>query len=1156
MAAWTDSQRNAVFTADRSLVVSAGAGSGKTRVLVGRYVHLIECHMADLGEIVAITFTDKAATEMKARVWAEMAARERAARGNPAEAARWREFTRRLSSQARISTIDSFCARLVRDNPMEAGVDPQFAVADPVDAPTLRRQACLDCMDSMVAAGDRDIADLVSEHGVKAVADAIERAYDRMRTTGRSAQSFVRLTAGAAAEVAISASDDGAAEQEIAGHVRAAEAVARACEQLDARYRRLKGNGAVLDFTDIELAARDMLRSSTAGAKVRAGIKFVMVDEYQDTNELQHEIVSLLAGTPPANRIFIVGDVKQSIYGFRGAQVDVFRTAMEGARRRGGEWCIETLGKNFRSVRPLVEFTNAVFGPALGPVLWNSDAEAVREAHPGATRHAELHVITHGKGQTATAGKAEAELVARRIAHMVGCGERLISVEEGAEGTAGSRAPRYRDIAILLRKSTDIKLFEAELRAAGVPYYVVAGRGFHDRPEIQTLMCMMTAVADGRDALALAATLRHPVFGLSDSSLVRLVRAGGDLCSGFVNAGAADWAAPGDEDSLDEADTLAWARQCIGRLRAMAGRLGPAQMVRAILDHTGFEAYVAAGDGGRQAVGNIEKLLRMADERGKAGFGLLEFVASLRQAEADNVREPEAAMAAEDADVVTLMTVHKSKGLEFPVVFVPQLCRRAGSSSSGSAILVSDRLGIAVKPSSDEKIDATAYGAAVKADIERAEREESMRTLYVAATRASDYLVLTSNMQLSPKEAGDTSLSQAKEWLTPFAKALSSCMENQAMPGGTVIPAGCKAAMSIVGNASAAAILVTVTPLGIGACAGGACADLLTPRPAGAVSSPAPVPPGADHVPPAHTAPRAEPPMLAMPAPPAAAVGAASVSALMCLDRCRQWYLYEHVLGLGRIGSSFMPAAVGGRVAWLNASQRGQVVHAVCQRARTPEEAAKALRRELSAFGLTDKARSEMEARLSPMIARFLASPEARLGGVWEQPFLFALGGTVVSGVMDLVIPGAAGDVTIVDLKTNAIEEHEVEAAAEDYRVQMQAYALAAHRGMGAGRVSTVLHFLHPDRRSPMEFGEEEFAAAEESLAALARQAVACTLDTAPPVKSHHCRTCYYSQLCWGDKGPAGDGGSSGARKGAAYEDYGRDDDYEAALPDDYGDSL
>ncbi|MGB4338048.1 MAG: UvrD-helicase domain-containing protein, partial [Bacillota bacterium] len=143
MGKWTPAQERAVFETHRSMVVSAGAGSGKTRVLVGRYMHLIESRMADVDEIVAITFTDKAAAEMKARVWAEMAAREAAARasGDEEQARRWHYLARRLSTHARISTIDSFCARLVRENPLEAGVDPEFAVLDPAEGPALLRDA-------------------------------------------------------------------------------------------------------------------------------------------------------------------------------------------------------------------------------------------------------------------------------------------------------------------------------------------------------------------------------------------------------------------------------------------------------------------------------------------------------------------------------------------------------------------------------------------------------------------------------------------------------------------------------------------------------------------------------------------------------------------------------------------------------------------------------------------------------------------------------------------------------------------------------------------------------------------------------------------------------------------------------------------------------
>lgn len=1112
-----------MFETHRSMVVSAGAGSGKTRVLVGRYMHLIESRMADVDEIVAITFTDKAAAEMKARVWAEMAAREAAARasGDEEQARRWHYLARRLSTHARISTIDSFCARLVRENPLEAGVDPEFAVLDPAEGPALLRDASLECLSKMVEEGDADISQLVADFGVGAVAEAIEKVYDKVRSTGRTPAYFADLT-----EKAVQTCDDEHGDE----HVRRAKAVARACERLEKVYWRLKGNGAVLDFTDMELAAYRLLSSTAAGLRVRQSIKFVLVDEYQDTNELQDRLVSLLAGTPPSNRLFVVGDVKQSIYGFRGAQVKVFQRAMEEAERDVAIWSLTTLDCNFRSVRPLVDLANAVFRPPLKG-LWTSDASSARPAAPSARYHAELHLVSHARGETDAAAEAEAEMVASRIAAMVLRGEQLVC-EVDLSGSVRTRAPRYRDIAVLLRKTTDVKLFEKALSRHGVPYYVVAGRGFFARPEVKMLVCMIRAVCDPHDDLSLAAVLRHPVFGLSDESLLRLALEGGGVASGFEKADAEAWRRQIGED---EADKLAWAQSCLGMLRAMAGRLGTVQLLRKIIEITGFDAYVAGDNMGEQAVANIDKLLRLAHKHALAGLGPLEFAQEMEDFAEDNAKEPEAALAEEEADVVTVMTVHKSKGLEFPVVFVPQLCREGPKQRP--KILLSETYGIACPVSSDMKLQETDYGKLVLDDIKQTEKEEALRTLYVAATRASDYLVLTSNMKGDP--CPGSLKKNAQEWLVPFAETLACCLqeredalcasaprtdgpEREALrPQGTAPWAG----VAVVGaDPEAPRVLVTMTPLaeaehGVEAmwrCAAGGS------------------PVGEEVALARDSAPDGKPPLVA-PIHQVAPIPSISVSALMCLSRCPRWYVYEYVLGLSRV-SGFEGEGEG--LETMSASLRGQIVHEVCRRARTEQEAREALRHELDSLGVSGDSRAAMEEKLLPLVRAFLKSPEARAEGYREQPFLLALGHTVVAGIMDYVAYHDHGAV-VVDLKTNAITEGEAEMVAEDYRVQMKAYALAAHRGFGVDHVTAELHFLAPDVRVPMEFGPEEFEKAEQELARLVELAATCTLQSTSPKRSRHCDTCYYAPLCWGQEGE---------RSRAGLDEDEPEDPYEAAV--------
>ena len=1194
MSEWTPAQGRAVYNTDRSMVVAAGAGSGKTRVLVGRYIHLLESGLAGLDEIVAITFTEKAATEMKGRVWSAIVQRQAEAEARGEESERWRDLSRRLAGQARISTIHSFCARLIRDYPLEAGVDPHFAVLEPLDARKLISQASMEAIDDLIRSGDRNMQRLIADFGVSRVAGGIAQVYEKARGTGRPFHEFARTSASnirrcagiarqslagewgdiAAALVSAGVDEDllGALDwdsprfideflelhstaqpvrkvvtqtelnkirervQETAANwihadmmAATVDTIVEACSRLDAAYLRLRGDGAAIDFTGLELAARNLLRDTDAGERVRRQIKYVMVDEYQDTNSLQNEIVMFLVGDPPGNRLFIVGDVKQSIYGFRGAEVEVFRGAMDRAGGSGGHVGLENLGKNFRSIDPLVELTNTVFSGTLQEI-WSEDADAFRSMPETSSPRTELHVVTHGKSELPSASLAEADLVASRIARMVEDGEQLVCEHDRETGElVGTRPVRYRDIAVLLRTTSRLESFEAALDRRNVPYYVVDGRGFYGRPEVAWIMNMLRAVDDPFDDAALAAVLRHPVFGLSDESLLRLALAG-SVSQAFSGAVAA-----GDEwgGGAEEGAKLARAQECMESLRQLAGRLSPDEMIQAILEATWFEPYLALTADGPKAIGNVAKLVDMAREASRSALAVREFIEMIELAATDDAREAEAALVEEEADVVTVMTVHKSKGLEFPVVIVPELNRATGRRNWPLFEFAAE-MGIAVPISPEMRCRDTIFGSEVVDELKCAEDEESMRCLYVASTRASDYLVLTSTLKASCDLA---SLDEAPEWLGPYGQAVGAALaRGAAVDGASEVAAsievapGPGAVLDRLDGAEAAdeaeKEIQHIVPLG----PGGKSSMLVRMVPlASYVWDPGEEAAGQGQIEPGARAsnwpdmiPESEF-RLVGPVEAMADIDdpfQVSVSALMCLDRCPRWYVYEYVLGLSRVQGSLIAPSFGEEVeVRLNAAQRGSVVHHVCQWARDEKHAKALLGKQLyEVYGLRGDALASAEEELWPLICNYLVSPEASADGRREQAFLLDLGAAVVSGIADYIAIDDDKSGTVVDLKSNRLNEEGIELAARDYRTQMDAYALAAHRGLGAERVTAVLNFLHPNVRVALEYGEEGLAEAEERLRQLAERAGRCSLESTEPELSRHCRVCYYSRMCWPGK--------------------------------------
>jgi ATP-dependent helicase/nuclease subunit A len=513
--------------------------------------------------------------------------------------------------------------------------------------------------------------------------------------------------------------------------------------------RRRRGEN-LATFDDLLVRCRNLLRADPAvAARYRAELCALLVDEYQDVDPIQDEIVAILAEDgAPGPELFMVGDEKQSIYRFRGADVRVFN------RKRNPAPAPAPLRYNRRSVRPIVEFVNLVAACAMRPgaeptppyrIAWS---EAHRLVHQRAEPHSapalELIVAPHGSA-VGERRELEAAAIAARIVALVANRELL---PESAADVDTPRPACFGDIAILLRSFENVAIYERALRAAAVPYYTVKGRGFYGSPEVLDLAALLAAIANPHDSLALAAALRSPLFGLSDQCLLELalhleaIRAGGrpapPLSVLFDDADEEfDWL------GVERGKAIA-ARDALVELRAMRERSSLTAILERALDLTHFEAVELGLDDGRQRAANVRKLLEMARGfQSRRFFGLDEFVAHLRRLVADEPREPQAQIAAEHEDVARLMTIHQAKGLEFPVVFVADLGRKPPPLtlepllSPVDGLLIRDTAGPGDDPLPNPLIDE--YRNAVRDE----ESAEAARILYVAITRARDRLILS-----------------------------------------------------------------------------------------------------------------------------------------------------------------------------------------------------------------------------------------------------------------------------------------------------------------------------------------------------------------------------------------------------------------------------
>jgi len=779
-------RRRALEDLDTTLLVEAGAGSGKTTLLLGRIVALLRSGRARLSEIAAITFTEKAATDLKLRLRGEL------------ERAGLAEALRELES-ARIGTIHAFVAGLLRERPVEAGVDPGFTVADPLAARLLQDAAWEAWLpEALAEPGAAEPVREALERGVglerlRALAYALveerdhlaglpppaphpeppealnadaraiiarlearardgardpdDRAVGAIATLGAWAQQTAALPAPeqvrallASAPLPPRADRLGnqarwrdrtalaACRTELAAlraRVEAARAVRRHnlvaalagwAAGFARAYEARKARAGCLDFMDLLLRARDLVRDRPDVRRdFQQAIRYLLVDEFQDTDPLQLETVLLLADGAPPGSLFVVGDPKQSIYRFRRADIETYEAARARLERAGA---VLTIRANFRSAAEILDAVNAVFEGVMVPPPEGCYQPAYVPLEPSPRTRSGRAPVVLALANDAPPPTSIAEAADQEA--------RMLAAYLRREADAGRL--RHGEVALLFRAMTAVAVYEDALRAAGVPFRTVGGRHYYDRSEVGWTIAALAAIEDPHDAVALVGALRSPFFGVSDEALARFHAAGGEFCYLRPLPPAAD---PGLRD--------AW--RLLGALHRERNALAPPAVVERLLTETQVVAAYALEPHGEARVANLLKVLDTA--RALEATGALTFrglVRWLRDRGAARYEEEESALDADDA--VRLMTIHKAKGLEFPVVVVPDLGREAAwrapivlaDRQSGRLALNLGRAG----ESALTTLDWVETEAREQARVDA----EALRLLYVALTRAERLLVL------------------------------------------------------------------------------------------------------------------------------------------------------------------------------------------------------------------------------------------------------------------------------------------------------------------------------------------------------------------------------------------------------------------------------
>jgi ATP-dependent helicase/nuclease subunit A len=1294
-------QKTAAHTLDRHLSVTAGPGAGKTFVLVERYLEILRTQKVSVDNIVAITFTNRAANEMRERVRTTIDDLLRVTKGD--ERKRWLRHKRALEG-AVITTIHGLCSRLLHEFPVEANIDPQFVLLDEHQAVMLLEAAVEESLTSAIHHGHEKIVQLTQGFGRSALARALLELYWKYRGEGLSLGTIEKLSAAnhatesdytaalkeldmaMAALISVRGLSRGAEERRfkiaqgwpalrailaqppnertIGAYCQAIEdlrewrpsrgkgttaavervdellwgaksgervrgkvptlgfdllardyalALLKLLREIDDRLDDEKQRLSVVDFDDLQLRTLKLLNDHPeVMSRVAERYRFFLVDEFQDTNGLQRDLMTRL-GMIPGTNLFIVGDRKQSIYGFRGADVDVFREMSTEIEATGGMQV--PLHLNFRSQKPLIDCLNFLFErifharaeiPAehLGQLGYVAHEPGIPERGaeddsplvevlvsvlPDAARDEldESDDDAAGDQNQPTVRERDAEQLVERITALV-AGYAGILPAPSENSKQDACVPRYGDVAILFRALTGVWVYESALRRAGIPFLTVQGKGFYQREEITDLIQLLRFLDNTTDELALAAVLRSPLCGISDNALLALrcgPKTGGEQEPGRLHRRHL-WPALRSQSEVqfidnEERAELDRASAFLDAMVRRRNRCGIAELLRQAVAETEFMTVIAANFDGAHRIANVEKLFRLAEQFERTGANLIrDFVSYVEEFEAVGGRESEGQMD-KSADVVRLMTIHQAKGLEFPVVIIPDLHREP--IRRDAPFILDRRKGLSLRaPDGRGQMVRGAFLDELQKRAGWREEFESMRLLYVAATRAEDRLIFSG--AVARKSLKNLCVTEREQWLAWIWQALEldEYPQSEVKQFGDDVRIDVRIAHGAQAEPGAVPALVTdaVEP-GI---------DLSRPFNE-LFPLLQPIAPGRGQI-----------------------LRRFSVTQLINFQRCARQYYFDRMLrapGAEEL-AAWNDAEAPEPPANLTATLKGAVIHRFCETFVAGDDPESRLR--ASFEEVTRQRQAELAGRvfeidpahavrdLMPLAQNYLASDVFKRvqateavkksagldsalraphsSGLWsELRFRLRRSLGILTGTIDklLITPAAGGDgvdVEIIDFKTNRFRaqtgqrsrtavvaststrargviepgspsaqgffdfespppegppfagavslDEQLDGAARDYQLQMQAYALALRELLPAGTklrsLRATLHFIDPnvEKSVPSTLLDPETCARAIDDATLQIASLDATLDAEafPPLPATHCRMCKFLDLC------------------------------------------
>jgi ATP-dependent exoDNAse (exonuclease V) beta subunit len=1126
----TPEQSLAIEAGGHEVMVEAGAGTGKTGVMVDRYCRLVCDLEVSPDAVLAFTFTDKAATELRQRIRAALELRA-------AEGSRRAQELLSAIGGAWVTTIHGFCNRLLAGHPVAAGIDPRFRVLDAPEAERAAREAFDDALAEFLADGEEARERTVAAFEIGGLRSIVSGIHAELRSRGVAAprlpdppppdlEAAVRHAAAVAEETieelkptnsnrelverALAVLGDGAlpdldqltalrtdskAKSMTAYREAIDAAVARTAEAgeggdayghiadllglFSQRFEAVKERREGLDFEDLQLRAVRLLEREEIGNAYRARFSHLLVDEFQDTNRLQLRLIEALRG--PRTELMVVGDELQSIYGFRHADLDVFRERRRAVEKSADAVAMDLSG-NFRSRPEVIGAVNALGEKLLGdtfhplrvgappqlpePPGEGPAVELLLTARDGWDAE-EIDLAPATDADTPPNHLAEARFVAERLRELAASG-----VERG-------------EMVVLLRAFTHLDAYEDSLERAGLRPYTIGGRGYWSQQQVADVCALLATIANPLDDQALFGALASPACAVAPDTLWLLRAAAGrrrHIWPALERAAELD-----DDAELDDPDRLAeipaselallrdFART-IEALRARAGRLPLAGLIDAAIAETGYDLAVLMRPSGEARFANVRKLMRLAGEfearEGRDLRGLLDFLASRAEADA----EAEAASAIEGHDGVRIMTVHSAKGLEFGVVAVPNLSRRLLAGTRLPPLTLGHeseqpRVGLQLRRLGAASINLYSHEQ-LCAETQQRDAAEELRLFHVAATRARERLILSGVAMPQPGRGTQPGTAVIERILNGFevdregdsAIAVPAPQPREGLDAGFE-PSQIAVRVSLPSPERAAELTTTQSE----------------------AKPQAPLVDG--HAP------------LLERQPPTVPNRPLSYTAIEEYEECAYRFYMERVLDLGTRVRSMPGAApqeanasgegaVGSRD---EAAARGAAVHSLLEWSaanRWREPADDMIRSHAIAAGLDPE--GEIGERLLAPVRAWLGSALLReritatgSSSRAEVPLLLGVADAMLRGSIDLLVERDGAPPLVVDYKTDRLSGSTPAERAAKYGTQRAIYALAVSEARGAAEVEVAYVFLERPEEPVVELlGAEAMERGREELAA------------------------------------------------------------------------